>query len=106
MAAKEGSADGKKYLFVTEHSHYDARPNTPLMLEVLRETGTMYVTKEFFPANLRDLAPASLRKKEVRWAKSTGLRSGDNDEHPRFRVKKILNGLDHEAARNAILVTA
>ena len=106
MAGQEGTADEKKYLFVTEHSHYDARPNTPLMLEVLRETGTMYVTREFFPANLRDMAPASLRKKEVRWVKATGLRSGDKDDHPRFRVKKILKGFDQEAARNAILVTA
>lgn len=96
----------KKFLLVVEHSHYDARPNAPLLLEVIKETDAYYLTPEFFPINLRDLSPSYMKKKQVRWAKGTCRRTGDTDEFSRFRVKKVMREVDPETAKNAIHVHA
>lgn len=96
----------KKYLLVVEHSHHDARPNQPLLLEVIRETDALYFTKELFAVGLRDISAARWKTKLVRWTRMTGLRAGDDDDVPRFRIKKIFNHLDENEAAKAILVTA
>ena len=98
--------EAKKFLLVVEHSHYDTRPNAPLVLEVIKETKAYYVTPEFFPVNLRDLSPSYMKKKQVRWAKGTAKRIGDTDEFSRFRVKMVMKKIDPETAKNAIHVRA
>jgi hypothetical protein len=96
----------KKFLLVVEHSHYDARPNAPLLLEVIKETPAYYLTPEFFPVNLRDLSLTYMKKKQVRWDKGTSKRTSDTDEFSRFRVKKVMKEIDPETAKNAIHVRA
>jgi metal-dependent hydrolase (beta-lactamase superfamily II) len=96
----------KKYLLVTEHPHHEGGKGLPFLLEVIRETSTTYVTPEVFSVNLRDLSPLSMRKKEVRWAKFAGKRSGDNDAQPLFKVRKILNQFDPAVAATAMVITA
>jgi hypothetical protein len=96
----------KKYLLVTEHPHHEGGKGMPFLLEVIRETATTYVTPEVFSVNLRDMSPKSMRRKEVRWSRAEGRRSGDNDVSPLFKVRKILNHYDPAVAATAMVITA
>lgn len=99
------SDERKKYLLVTEHPHFENGRGLPFMLEVIRETSSTYITPEVFSVGLRDLTPTAMRRKEVRWVKATGRRSGDTEVSPLFKVKKILNYYDPTVAATSMVVT-
>ena len=99
-------SNNKKYQLIVEHSLHDRHTSPPLVVEVVKETPTMYFTPEIFSVNLRDFCPRYMRQKQVRWVKESGRRSGDRDAQVRFKVKEVLRGDAVAAIQNAIVITA
>ncbi len=82
------------------------RGSMPIILEVLKETEGMYITREVFSVNLRDMAATYVRKKQVRWNRATGKRMGDRDPHTQFRIKQIHTELSPELLKTAMIIPA
>ena len=74
-----------KFLVVREYN------NSPIILEVISETSLTYVTNEVYALNLRDLNPALMRKRVVRWCKDKKCRAGERIATAQFKIEEILS---------------
>lgn len=84
-------ADQKRFLLVEEQGE-GTRGAPPLVLEIMKETTSGYVTGGLFAVGLQDLTPSFRSKGVVRWLKKTMMRSGEDKFHPRFLIKKVIAG--------------
>lgn len=106
MSNKKAAAKKVNYLVVTEAFTAGATSPTPILLQVVRETETMYFTREFFAIGLRDLLPSRWKTGLVRWMKHTNRRPGDNGPLPNFTIKRALTDLDGVDPTKYLIVKA
>ena len=79
-----------KFLVVREYN------NSPIILEVVSETSLTYITNEVYSLNLRDLSPASMRRRVVRWCKDKKCRAGERIDAAQFKIEEILTKAEIE----------
>jgi hypothetical protein len=93
-----------KYLLVNERPNLASRFSQPIVLEIIRETDHLFVTRDMYSIGLRDLLPKHWKTNTVRWSKRKSVRAGDGETQPHFQIRKILQSLEGVDGRTIVIL--
>ena len=99
------ASNGKQKRFVKViELGFNSSNHTPILLQIVGELKSEYITTELFAFGIVDCRPQRRRKKVVHWNKDSCYRASDSQFSPAFEISKVIYEDELVNYKNAMIV--